>query len=307
MADNKVSSYFTVGDVNLYELDQNHNPIFDPIGEVPILFENGLVKSKNRVELRKTDLNPDGTVNHDKLEKRIMKIVSIDLHAEVANCVRRLAQTGWIQLDYKCITSEDKNPSYQAILEIEDWYCSPQFKEYLELYPPLYEMSEYSFVDALGGKLLDAIIYNHCTYSEEWYCATICGIYFSNSLDTDINNVALLGKLLEQKHWKCSYENDAIANKTRTESATKTNKNNAAERIESIVKLALEFSEQNELFSELSARRQATHLLEKAFTRYPKLFGTKKNPKIKVGTVTKYLEDEKYRINNELHKFSDEK
>lgn len=210
MVENQNFTYFTVISENLYELDQTHNPIFDPVGEATIQIENGLVKSTHPIKLFITDLNPDGAINHDQLGKRTISVVSIDLHEEVSNCIRRLAQTGYIPLDYICHVSEDKNPEYEATLSIKNWSGGRLINDYFDLYPQPFDRKEYSFEDALDGSLIKAIIHFEGAYSEEWYCALICRIYFSSSLDTDINNIALLGKLIEQMHWKHNHEKHAV-------------------------------------------------------------------------------------------------
>jgi len=209
MANEENYSYYILGKVR-YELELDHNPIFDVIGEATIEIENGLVKSIHQIGVFQSDLNADGSINGSSLAKRAIEYFPFDLHKEVADCVYRLAQTGYIPLDYNCNVSEDKNPEYEAILRVENWSGGPLLKDYFDLYPPLFNSKEDTFSDALNGPILKAIIHFEGAYSEEWYCALICRIYFSSDLDTDINNVALMGKLIEQMHWKNNHEKHAL-------------------------------------------------------------------------------------------------
>ena len=201
---------YALSDEVRYELELVDNPIFNAIGEVTIEIENGLVKFKNRMNIYQTDLNADGSLNGSSLEKRALKSITFDLHNEVADCVHKLAQTGYIPLDYNCHVNEDKNPEYEAILSVKNWSGGPLMKDYFDIYPPLFDKTENSFSDALNGPLMKAIIHFEGAYSEEWYCALICRIYFSSSLDTDINNIAMMGKLIEQMHWKHNHEKHAL-------------------------------------------------------------------------------------------------
>lgn len=64
------SYYLLLGEVR-YELDSDHNPIFDAIGEATIEIENGLVKSIHQMGIFQTDLNADGSINGSSLAKRV--------------------------------------------------------------------------------------------------------------------------------------------------------------------------------------------------------------------------------------------
>ena len=150
MAKGENHSYFTLlGEVR-YELELDHNSIFDAIGEATIEIENGLVKSIHQMCIFQTDLNADGSIDGSSLAKRAIEYFPFDLHKEVANCVHRLAQTGYVPLDYNCNVSENKNPEYEAILRVENWSGGPLLKDYFDLYPPLFNIKEGDYPFRIG-------------------------------------------------------------------------------------------------------------------------------------------------------------
>lgn len=304
MAKEENNSYYSLlGEVR-YELELDHNPIFDAIGEATIEIENGLVRSIHQMSIFQTDINADGSIDGSSLAKRAIEYFPFDLHKEVADCVHRLAQTGYIPLDYNCYVSEDKNPEYEATLSVKNWSGGPLLNDYLDLYPPLFDIKEADFSEALNGPLLKAVIYFEGAYSEEWYCALICRIYFTSSLDTDINNIALIGKLIEQMHWKTSHEEDALegeASFKRRKKGTNTNSERKMKRKAYIVEKVSQWElENNEEYIFAKNNTIKARLLKAAgLLDRPELF-KKANGSISLQTIKTDFEDCKSEILQKL-------
>lgn len=214
-----------------FKIGPDIDRFWNPIGVADFELQNGLTTEHIKSSIFETDLADDGEIDLTKVSQKIRRGTDFDLHGDVAACVKALVQFGWLSPNTQVNTDTECNPEYQAILSVTEWENGPSANDYFCQYPSLFDGIDGSFSDAIAGSLFDAVVRVEGLYSDAWYNALICRIYFSSALDCNINSVANLGRLLEQKKWKRHHEKNAIDAESAHASRMRGSQSNADKKI----------------------------------------------------------------------------